>query len=455
MFTKSKQRKIFTVLVWMLSPLYFCGQNWGNVGGGTNNSPVYFGEYNNKLIVTGGDMFGTKAINVVASWNGSQWDSLGAGPSFGGPFAYSVFDNQLYAGGQFNSMAGVPNTYNIARWNGSQWLSASSSNNVVGTIKSLITYNNELYAAGNITTMDGVSVNRIAKWNGSNWSNVSGGVTGGFGYINCMAVYKGQLYVGGDFGYAGGKQTNYIARWNGTVWDSVGMGLDYFVTSMVVDSVADVLYVSGAFGHAGSMNTVAMGVAKWDGTTWSAVGGDTLGGIRTLEIYHNELYAAGTFVTQALNGEYLKNICRWNGSQWHSVGGGTNESISALKVCKDTLYVGGDFTQAGNTPVNYIAKWFSPNTSVEEKKNEIEYLDNNIPNPSNNSTQIPYFLPIGSKAVLEIHNSKGELIKTYSLTEGSNKLQISLAEYSNGIYFYTLTIDEGRIIRHKKMVLNK
>ena len=440
----------------MLSVCCSYSQTWYSLGEELGGNPSALYMHDDKLIVGGWfDSAGGQSVNYVASWNGTHWESLSTGASNGVPLCFSSFNNQLYAAGQFTSMAGVPYTYRVARWDGSQWLSASSSNNVVGNITSLIVFNNELYAAGNITTIDGLNINRIAKWNGSNWSNVGGGVTGGFGLINCMSVYKGMLYVGGDFGYAGGKQTNYIARWNGTVWDSVGMGLDYFVTSMVVDSIADLLYVSGAFGHAGSMNTIALGVAKWDGTNWSAVGSDTLGGIRVLEMYHNELYAGGTLVTQAINGEQLKNIFRWDGSQWHSVGGGTNESVATLEVYKDTLYVGGDFTQVGNISANYIAKWFSPNTSVEEKKKEIEYLGNSIPNPFNNSTQIPYFIPKGSKAVLEIHNTKGELIKTYNLTEGRDKLQVSLTEYSSGIYFYTLTIDDGRIIRHKKMILNK
>ncbi|MGB3948846.1 MAG: T9SS type A sorting domain-containing protein, partial [Bacteroidia bacterium] len=118
-------------------------------------------------------------------------------------------------------------------------------------------------------------------------------------------------------------------------------------------------------------------------------------------------------------------------------------------------YVGGYFTQAGTTSVNNIARWFSPNTSVEEKKKEIEYLGNNIPNPFNNTTSIPYFIPKGSKGILTVNDMQGGLIKTFTLNEGSDKLEVSLTDCSSGVYFYTLDIDDGRIIRHKKMILNK
>jgi|GEM_PF-3589557 len=199
MCINNNPKKAFIVLIGMLSAFYSYSQVWSDVGGGTNNSPIYFGEYNNKLIVTGGDTFGIKPIYAVASWDGIQWDSLGsANPTNGVPYCYAEFNNELYAGGGFQYMQGLVNTYHIARWDGSQWLSAGSTYNDVGWINVLAVYNNQLYAAGNITKIGGVNVNRIAKWNGSNWSSVGGGVTGGFGNISAMAVYKGQLYVGGD-----------------------------------------------------------------------------------------------------------------------------------------------------------------------------------------------------------------------------------------------------------------
>ena len=49
----------------------------------------------------------------------------------------------------------------------------------------------------------------------------------------------------------------------------------------------------------------------------------------------------------------------------------------------------------------------------------------------------------------------GKPIKTYILTEGGNKLEVSLSGYGIGMYFYTLDIDDGSIIRHKKMILSK
>lgn len=65
-------------------------------------------------------------------------------------------------------------------------------------------------------------------------------------------------------------------------------------------------------------------------------------------------------------------------------------------------------------------------------------------------------MPVGSRGTLEIVDIRGKLIKSYALTEGHNQLEVPLNEYySASVYFYTLNIDGGRIIRHKKMMLNK
>ncbi|MES2398089.1 MAG: PKD domain-containing protein [Bacteroidota bacterium] len=94
-------------------------------------------------------------------------------------------------------------------------------------------------------------------------------------------------------------------------------------------------------------------------------------------------------------------------------------------------------------------------TQLSISLEDIQYLGNTIPNPFSNTTSIPYFIPKGSKGILSVNDMQGDLIKTYNLTEGSNKLEVSLSEYGNGLYFYTLSIDDDRIVRHKKMILNK
>lgn len=453
MFRKNKYKRVSTFLVVIVSALSCNCQTWSDVGGGTNNNVYAFGEYQNKLIVTGGDTFGITPINGVASWDGTMWDSVYAstGPTNGGPSCFAVFNNELYAGGNFWYMDGVNNTYHIARWNGSNWLSAGSTNNDLGQFKAMTTYNNNLYAAGNITKIGGVNVNRIAKWNGSTWSNVGGGVTGGFmTQVYAMTVLNNKLYVAGDFNYAGSQVTFNIASWDGTQWMALDTGLNAYATTMIADTVNNKLYVSGAFNIAGGINGIQVNyIAGWDGNNWFNLGQGISGNIYSMVMYHGELYVGGSLLLVGSDSATIY-IAKWNGSQWQKVLG-PNSTVFALQVYKDTLYVGGVFT----LPYNNIARYYDTLTTVtEEKKTEQGYLGNNIPNPFGTTTVIPYYIPPGSKGIMTISDIEGKPIKTYMLTENNNNLEVSLTGFKNGVYFYTLNIDDGRIIRHKKMILN-
>ena len=86
----------------------------------------------------------------------------------------------------------------------------------------LTVYNNNLYAGGVFDSAGGNPANYIAEWNGTSWSAVGAGTNN---YVNALTVYNGNLYAGGYFTTAGGTSANGIAEWNGTTWDSVGAGV--------------------------------------------------------------------------------------------------------------------------------------------------------------------------------------------------------------------------------------
>ncbi len=98
----------------------------------------------------------------------------------------------------------------------------------------------------------------------------------------------------------------------------------------------------------------------------------------------------------------------------------TLASVNASAVLE--VVVGGNTAPC---PDNQTLRSITDNSSQQNLLNismeDIEYLGNNIPNPFNNSTQIPYFIPAGSKAKLEVFGMKGEHIKTYLLTGVSSK----------------------------------
>ncbi len=434
-------------------------QVWSNVDLGVCQTDTNFATdvksffvYDNKLIVSGEfDKAGTTHVNNVASWNGSQWDSLGfgLGTESSGVFAkdFCEWNGDLYAGGWFpGANAGqpyqyIPNTEYLAKWDGTLW-SAVSNVSLNSRVHTVIVYNNELYAAGIFTQVGSLPVHRIAKWNGTNWNNVGGGVIG-FGIIDCMAVYNGELYVGGDFGYAGGIPAQFIARWNGSVWDSVGSSLSALNApprSFVVDTVNNVLLVGGPFTGAGGQP--AFGAAKWDGSNWSALSNDTIIA-DDLEIYHNELYAAS------------QNLYKLIGQSWVQIST-IHGSIFTLKTYNDTLYVGGAFDTLNGNHMNYISRYYAPNTTLIKKQDNNVFF-NIYPNPT--KKEITIELAAISKdqvSAISIYDMQGKLEREIDMSTllSTNKLAMNIETLKSGSYIVQLRNKDGKKSCSQKFTVN-
>lgn len=79
-------------------------------------------------------------------------------------------------------------------------------------------------------------------------------------------------------------------------------------------------------------------------------------------------------------------------------------------------------------------------------------LEQNIPNPHTGNTLINYYVPLNSgKAVLNITDMKGALIKSFSLKDGQGQVNLQ-SKLAAGTYQYSLFIN-GQLAETKQMVL--
>lgn len=384
--------------------------------------------YNNKLIHCGFDSICNINVEGIAKWNDSSWSKLGGlnTSSGGASMTFQVYNNQLYTGGNFNSIGGKT-TNKIARWNGIQWDSVGKGLDAQGNLEkitSMAVYKNELYVAGLFRQVDGVTgYNHIAVWNGTSWRKI-GGLFGSLPEVYCMAVYKNELYVGGLFSQAGFTPANFIARWDGQQWRRVGRGTNYIVQAMVVDTVRDLLYVAGGFDHVN--DTLKCKVAQWDGTNWTAVGSDTIfsSNVLTLEMYHGYLYAAGN----ASKFDQKETIlARWDGVTWEPIPG-FDGPIGCLKTYNDELYIGGGFTKINNDSIPYLAKYYSADSVLigiennKTKNNKLEVYPNPVENSLNIKSDLIFekylIYSIEGKLVLEIKKPVSNKIEITRLSKG-------------------------------------
>lgn len=83
------------------------------------------------------------------------------------------------------------------------------------------------------------------------------------------------------------------------------------------------------------------------------------------------------------------------------------------------------------------------------------YIEQNVPNPSNGTTIIPYYTNGQYKnCQIIIQDISGKIVKTHPIQQyGAGRLTISGNDLGRGIYLYTLVI-EGHKINTKKLIVN-
>lgn len=468
------KKQILFIVVFIVMALQLSAQNcWSTLGAGAGNSNGIVSSiisFNGQLIVGGiFDTAGGVPASNVAAWNGSTWSAMGAGLNSisdknGTKLsvrAFAVYNNELYAGGHFDS-AGNVYASGIAKWNGTAWTAVGGgiagytydgSDSLRAGIYAMAVYNNELYVAGNFTRAGGVPAHEIAKWNGSTWSAVASGLATGESNssreVICLCVANNKLYAGGSFKNASGIHATNIASWDGNAWAAVGAGLGN--DTIESGGVTSLAFFQGnlcaSVQTSDGVGTPAYYVSKWDGTNWSSVaGGPGTGVVYTgypfaLLSHGGYLYLAGQY-QQNSGLTTLNGLSKWNGTAWSGVNDniGANYRI-ALAEHNSHLFVGGNFTQTGGVSTANITEYSCNPSGISSQKfsNTLQVY----PNPSKGIfTFVTNDLPIES--TLRIYNVLGE--KVYAHVISNTATEINLLQNSSGVYYYSVSESEEQVI---------
>ncbi len=195
--------------------------------------------YNGQLIAGGSTAphYYLYTGSLVFGLNGSSWSSLGQGPhgdlidSYAVVRAFAEYQGELIAAGSFDHAQGQP-VNNIARWNGSQWqsLGAGITAPELGGVHALALYQGQLVAAGVFSAAGGQPVSNIARWNGATWQPLGTGFIGGGSLdgVRALIVHNLGLIAAGTFTSAGGQPASNIAAGTappGPRWGPASMGL--------------------------------------------------------------------------------------------------------------------------------------------------------------------------------------------------------------------------------------
>lgn len=366
-----KKLLLFTIISFV--SISMCSQNWMPLNTGVISAPTMscspqvnaFTVYNNQLIIGGNfNVAGGNSTSNIAAWDGVSWSTLNSGlPNyyFGGVKALAVYNGTLIAAGEDY----LPAAQSIMKWNGTTWSNFASTNSSSITccseVKALAIYNNNLIAAGRFTSIGGLTANNIAQWNGTSWSTLGTGIAGfsggaNIGGINTLVVHNNELYAGGTFTIAGGITVSNIAKWNGSNWSSVGNG----IAACNVSGNINWCYPYNGVGilceynnelYAGNCTN---GVVKWNGASWIALGGGLTNGgvnstfVRGMTVYNGKLIVGGYFSSAGLTTAY--NIAAWDGINWSYIGG--NSTNNGLNNYVNALGVYNNSLYAGGDVQN-------------------------------------------------------------------------------------------------------
>jgi hypothetical protein len=83
------------------------------------------------------------------------------------------------------------------------------------------------------------------------------------------------------------------------------------------------------------------------------------------------------------------------------------------------------------------------------------YLGQNIPNPSNNRTEIAYSLPTDGSVTFNVYSISGQVLysQTVETTFGSHSIDLNTSNLAAGLYFYSMEFKGQRLI--KRMVVER
>ena len=448
----------------IISQCCFAQQHWDSLGMLNMRTTVLYGDsVTNKLYVCGQfSRVNGEIIRGVATWDGTQLDSVGHGIDYdtivniypGNSWAMVRRDSCLYLAGGFRR-AGYVNSQFLTRWNGSAWdsIPGGQPNDVVD---GMILYNNDIYISGVFDSVGSVAASGIAKWNGASWSAIGNNfpfVTAWTGAVYQMEFYHGNLFVAGNF-YDPQGNLCYLAKWDGVVWQFLGADLQCGfggVADMTVYN--DELYVSGFFVEGGG--NVATSIMRWNDTLWRDVNGsvqfvvNNYPMVQNMTVHNGKLYCVGNF--EMIGNVPALGLASWDGTTWCGYGTDfTFQSQYAGAGCigffRDTLYVGGNFREVNGDTIKFVAQWvggsYVDTCGTAVGIPEAQTLSSSVlvyPNPSN--TIITFQFSNDASREIIITDQLGREI--WRQESNDNAISISVSDFADGIYFYSIQDAEG------------
>lgn len=423
------------------------GNSWQALGNGTSGpiATLAFDSQGNLYVGGAFQTAGNTTVNNVALWNGS-WNELedannqvaGTGNEIR---SMAIDENDvLYVGGNFGT-AGGNSVNRIATWNGTNWgtLGAGTS----GFVQALLVRPNYIYAGGNFAIAGGNTVNRIARWNRTTqqWEALENGLSN---VVNALAYRNGYVYVGGAFDNALNTSpdpsiiVNNIARWsNSNGWEALGSGTDVGVETVVnaLNFGNETLFVGGNLSSVGSSSNTVNNFTCWEES--SCVPTLEVSGTNVSGLYKaaNLVFTSGTTVIQ---------------NQATFEAGETVRLEAGFEAPNGTTFIARIVAcQSSNVLTDAPLDQSIKQTEIISPSTKTISIS---PNPFNGFTTISYELEQEAQVNLWIVDANGRkvvsLLQNQMQMAGDHQVNWAANHLESGFYFVLLQVDgERRVVK--------
>jgi hypothetical protein len=135
-----------------------------------------------------------------------------------------------------------------------------------------------------------------------------------------------------------------------------------------------------------------------------------------------------------------------NGTGYHVTFKPSNQI--GTRVVRYTFYDNNNTADSVTVTYNYHIG----QTGITESNIKLFNFSNPQPNPSNGITSIKYDFPNAAKAKIKIYNAVGTMVKEVKIEDQSGKVTLATDELSNGIYFYSLLVND-KVVGTKRLIV--
>jgi hypothetical protein len=241
--------------------LLWDGRAWREMG--SFDGPVFaIAVDDDGTVVVGGDFTRVgedQPASRIARWDGFGWRPLGGGLDGGVRALHFLEDGRLLVGGTFGAADGVP-AGSVAVWDGARWEAVGEGLRGAfgaGTVESFAFIDDQLYAGGDFESSDGRAMHNVARFDGARWQAVGDGLPGLF--VQDLAVVGDTLLAAGFFDVDGEEHT--IAALVGGAWQPFASDTDDLV--MAIEPRPEGLYFAGPFINADERPSVGIALFRY------------------------------------------------------------------------------------------------------------------------------------------------------------------------------------------------